>query len=74
MPVSIYVPSSDSFENKENIGSQMGHTNKKNLKAYFEKKDILKEDILKKKIFWKKRYFEKRYSKKELWILVKWQQ
>ncbi len=29
MPESISVPSSGSFENKENTGSQMGHTNKK---------------------------------------------
>ncbi len=29
MPESISVPSSGSFENKENIGSQMGHANKK---------------------------------------------
>jgi hypothetical protein len=32
MPESISVPSSGSFENKENTGSQMGQTNKKILK------------------------------------------
>jgi len=30
MPESISVPSSGSFENKENTGSQMGNANKKN--------------------------------------------
>jgi hypothetical protein len=32
MPESISVPSSGSFENKENTGSQMGQTNKKKKK------------------------------------------
>jgi hypothetical protein len=32
MPGSISVPRSGSLENKENIGSRMGHANKKNLK------------------------------------------
>jgi hypothetical protein len=32
MPESISVPSPGLFENKENIGSQMGHTNKKSSK------------------------------------------
>jgi hypothetical protein len=32
MPGLISVPNSGSFENKENTGNQMGHTNKKILK------------------------------------------
>ncbi len=36
MPESISVPSSGSFKNKENTGSQMGHANKK----MFEKKSF----------------------------------
>jgi hypothetical protein len=31
MPEMISVPNSGSFEKKENTGSQMGHTSKKNI-------------------------------------------
>ncbi len=39
MPGLISVPSSSLFENKENIGSQMEHANKKNIekKSFFWK-------------------------------------
>jgi hypothetical protein len=42
MPESISVPSSGSFENKENTGSQMGHTNKK----IFKKKKVFSTSAL----------------------------